>query len=98
MENDLILQKLEDQTERLKEIEDKVSIIVRQDERILNLQSQVGALWRKYDAAFSPEGTIARLQAQASACPKEDLRTQIKLQWGAMALIVALIGALKLWG
>lgn len=86
------------QTEELSCIKQALIDIKVQGKEIMHLNNQIDALWKKYDTAFGPEGTIARLKMQASACPKNDLRTQIKLQWGAMALIVALIGALKLWG
>ena len=89
---------ISDQGDRLKNIERLLSNIAVQEERIMSLKSRVDALWRKNDEFFSPDGTLSKIQATLSACPKNDLRNQIKLQWTAIGLIVVLIGAIKLWG
>lgn len=89
---------LEKLSEKLSIIDQSITAIAVHSEQITTVQNNVMALWVKYDAAFNPEGTLARLQAQASACPKEDLRTQIKALWGAVGLVIALIGTLKIWG
>lgn len=98
MELDLVLQKFEDLTERLRDIENELKIISRQDEKILNLQAQVSALFRKYDIIFGPEGTLAKLQAKTNSCPAKNLENAVARLWGAIALIVTLIGLLKIWG
>jgi hypothetical protein len=104
-EHDHILVKLDQQAEliekqadRLVNIEKLVTSIAVQEERLENMQNQLGALWRKYDAAFGPGGILSHIQSYQAACPKNDLRNQIKLQWTAIGLIVVLIGTIKLWG
>lgn len=104
-QNSILFEKLEQQekiltkqTEELSDIKQALIDIKVQGREITHMTGQIDALWKKYDAAFGPEGTIAKMQAHVSACPKDDLRAQIKLQWGAIALVVALIGALKIWG
>ena|GEM_PF-5040525 len=89
---------LEKQTEELSCIKQAIIDIKVQGTEIIHLNSQLNALWKKYDDAFGPEGTIAKLQAKASACPKDDIKNALSMQWAAIALIVALIGALKIWG
>lgn len=93
--HELILNKLDRQSERLSCIENAVGKIAVQEEKIESVRDQVSGLWRKYDTAFGPDGTIAKLQASAAACPKEDLKNALTRQWSAIALLASLVaGAL----
>lgn len=93
--HELILKKLDHQSDRLSCIENAVAKIAVQEEKIESVREQVAGLWRKYDAAFGPDGTIAKLQASAAACPKEDLKNALARQWAAIALLASLVaGAL----
>lgn len=104
-DHNILFEKLEQQekiltkqTEELSYIKQALIDIKVQGKEIVHLNNQIDALWKKYDTAFGPEGTIAKLQAKASSCPKDEVRTALTRQWAAIALIVALIGALRIWG
>jgi hypothetical protein len=75
-----ILEKLEEQNGRLKTIETAITTIAVQDEKIINLQSQVTGLWKKYDLYFSGNGVIPKIQQHQASCP----RSQVKYMWGAI--------------
>ena len=75
-----ILQKLEEQNQRLKTIEMAITTIAVQDEKIVNLQNQVTGLWKKYDTYFSANGVIPRIQQHQASCP----RNQVRYMWGAI--------------
>lgn len=83
---------------RLNSIEKTLSTIAVQEEKISSLKIQVDGMWRKYDAAFGPEGTISKLKENYASCPKETIKHNLALQWMAIATIVAMITALKIWG
>ena len=51
--------------------------IAVQDERIKHLETQVNAVWRKYDSFCSPGGELDKMQKHQSSCP----RGQIRLIW-----------------
>lgn len=89
---------IENQGDRLFGIEKAITAIAVQEEKIVNVQVQLSALWKKYDNAFGPEGIISKLQTQAASCPKNDLKNTLTGQWVAIGIIVTLIGVLKLWG
>lgn len=89
---------LEKQTQELSCIKQAIIDIKVQGTEIIHLNNQLSALWKKYDDAFGPEGTIAKLNAKAAACPEKEVKKALNQQWVAIGLIVALIGALKIWG
>jgi hypothetical protein len=100
MSEQLILEKLDDQAERLQNIEKAISIIAVQDVKILNIQSQVSSLWQKYDDAFSPEGVVTQIKLFQAGCPRETIDktlkrqdNMIKFQWLAISLLVTIIGS-----
>lgn len=97
-DHDAILHELNKMNNRLSAMETTLSAIAVQEEKISAMRMQIDALWRKFDAAFSPEGTIAKLQATQAGCPKNEVKAAISRQWAAIATIVAMITALKLWG
>lgn len=90
---------IEDQAERLKNIEKLLSGLAVQEERITNMQSKINALWKKYDEAFKPEGTIAKLQRASDKCPVDSLKISINRLWAALGIsfsvIVGLLAYLK---
>ena len=88
-----VLEKLEEQNLRLKQIETTVAAIAVQDEKIINLQSQVNGLWKKYDTYFSADGIIPKMQQHQASCP----RSQVKYIWGAV-FITALSVIIKFLG
>jgi hypothetical protein len=98
---ELILQRLDqfkdvisDQNTRLAAIEKAISIIAVQETEIMHINEQISTIWRKYDNAFDPDGAISKSQDQI----KKDLTVSLSRQWVAIGVIVAIIGALKLWG
>jgi hypothetical protein len=97
--HDALFSELNRLNERLSGIELTLSkTAVQQDERILSIKAQLDGVGRKYDEAFGPEGTIAKLQVKISGCPRDEIKTALSRQWAVITLIVALIGALKIWG
>lgn len=89
---------IETQGERLLGIETALTTIAVQEEKILTVQRQVDSLWKRYDYAFRPDGTIAKLQVIAASCPVAEYKNAINRLWAAIGLIVVLIGSIKLWG
>ncbi len=99
MTEKLILKKLDDQAERLQKIEKAISIIAVQDQKILNLQAQLSALWKKYDNAFSPDGVISKIKQFQAGCPRDNIDktfkrqdVMIKFQWLVIGLLATIIG------
>ena len=73
-----------DTDQRLTKIENKlddiastISKIAVQNERIKHLESQVNAVWRKYDDFCKPGGELDKMQKHQASCP----RTQIRWIW-----------------
>ena len=94
----LILEKLDDQADRLHKIEQAISVIAVQDERILNMQAQLNSLWKKYDKAFSPDGTVSGIKNFQASCPRDNIDktlkrqdTMIKVQWSVIGLLVMIV-------
>jgi len=92
VENDNRLLKVEEQLKRQEEIMksqgkklDKIQITLNtlavQNERISTLETQCGALWKKFDALVDPSaGTITEIRQWQASCP----RNQIKLLWAVI--------------
>jgi len=102
-DNDVLLLKLETQEkafvkfdERLAGIERAVVEMALQRKDIEYLTMQDAAISKRIDNLYAPDGAITKLQECANACPKKDLTTSINTLWGAVGLLVALIGVLKL--
>ena len=93
-----IMAKLDKQDDRLASIEKVVVDIALQKKDIDYLTMQITVLTKRFDNLYSPEGAITKLQDCANACPREELVASVNKLWGALALIIALIGALKIWG
>lgn len=91
MTENLILKKLDTQADRLEKIEQAISRIAVQDEKILNLQAQVSSLWRKYDTAFGPEGTMVQIQKFQASCPRETVKKELDKQWAIIGLISIIV-------
>ena len=100
MVEDLILKKLDDQSARLQKIEEAISGIAVQDQKILHLQKQVNSLWEKWDKLSGPDGTINQVKNFQAGCPRDSLEKSIGRQWGAIALIGTVVtgGLLKAFG
>lgn len=90
-ENSIILKKLEQQDEKLMNIEKAVMKIAVQDEKIMTMENQINGLWGKYDAAFSPDGCIAKIKAFQLTCPKLEVKAAITRQWTAIGLIATMV-------
>lgn len=104
-DHDTLLEKLEQhgrilerQTVKLEQIETSLTTIAVQAKEINHINDQLKKLWDNYDKSFGPEGVIAGIKTYQASCPGEALKTSIKQLWGAIFLIVALIGAIKIWG
>lgn len=97
-DHDALFQELRSLNERLTGIEKTLAAIAVQEEKLSSLKANVDGMWRKFDDAFGPEGTISRIKSYQASCPGKSLSESIKQLWGAIVLIVALIGAIKIWG
>lgn len=89
---------LASQTAQLSNIERSLVTMAVQGKEIMHLNGQIDALWKKYDTAFGPDGTVSKLQACAASCPRENVKTNLSMQWVAIGSIIALLGVLKIWG
>ncbi len=89
---------LASQTVQLSNIEKSLVTIAVQGTEIAHINNQIEAIWKKYDNAFGPDGTISKLQTYAASCPRENVKTNLARQWVAIGIIIALIGAIKIWG
>lgn len=87
----LILQKLDQQSERLSSIENAVSKIAVQEEKIEAIREQVTGLWRKYDYAFGPDGIISRIKNHQAACPRDEVKSALARQWAAIGIIATIM-------
>jgi len=87
----IVLDKLDGQDDRLAGIEKAISQIAVQDEKILNLQSQVNALWKKQDAYFGPKGVVSELKNNQANCPKDRVKTLETRSWGLMVSILLMV-------
>ena len=89
---------LSKQSGQLESIEKSLVKIAVQEERLTNIQSQVNAMWVRFDSLTAPDGPITKLQQCANSCPGDALNGSINRLWTAWGMLLALIGALKLWG
>jgi hypothetical protein len=67
---------------RLDKMEEAVTSLAVQNNMIINAQNQVDALWRKYDTAFGPDGTVSKIKNHQMKCPLskvEKIETRIEL-------------------
>lgn len=102
MTEKLILETLESMSERLLKIEQIIAVIAVQDEKILNLQSQVSQLWKKHDAACGPDGVINQVKNFQASCSRETIKDtmanqslMIRAQWAVICLLTTVtIGTL----
>ncbi len=97
-DHDSLFAELRNLNERLSGIEKTLSSIAVQEEKISALRAQVDGMWLKYDTEFGPQGTITAIKMYQAACPAESFKKNIAQMWGAIGLIIALIGAIKIWG
>lgn len=86
------------QSGQLETIEKTVIEIALLNKDVVHQGDQINALWRKYDSAMGPDGVLSSVRMFQTACPGPGIKDQIKAIWAAIALIVALIGAIKIWG
>lgn len=89
--DDIILDKLEDQSSRIKIIEKTMAAMAVQDEKLASLQAQQTRLWDKYDNLVKPDGIIARVNSFQAACPKENIKATVTRQWAAIALLATIV-------
>lgn len=107
MDNDtaVILEKLEHQenmfnnfNHRLTGIEQAVTDLAVQKKEIDHLTQQLSVLWKKYDNLCSADGLLHTIKNYQASCPRDEIKNNLARQWGVIGMIIALIGALKLWG
>ena len=91
MTEKLILETLESMSDRLLKIEQVMSIIAVQDEKILNLQAQVSQLWKKHDQACGPEGVVNQVKNFQASCPRIQIKETIDRQWVIIALLASMV-------
>lgn len=86
-----ILDKLDRQDSRLDNIEGMISNMKVQDEKILNIQTQLSALWKKYDMAFSTDGIVAKITNHQASCPKDEVKDLKSKVFGMLISIVLMV-------
>ena len=96
-DHDSLFAELRNLNERLSGIEKTLSAIAVQEEKIAALRTQVDCMWRKYDAEFGPNGSVTAIKLYQAGCPAESFKKNIAQIWGAIGLIVALVGSIKIW-
>jgi hypothetical protein len=79
-ELDVILTKLEQQGDRLANIEKAVELIASQAVEISHLQQNVTQLWDKYDA-------MHKIELWQASCPREEVKSLGKKFWWLTAVI-----------
>lgn len=85
---------------RLDRIEVAITKLSVQEEKILNIQIQQNALWKKYDEAFNPkDGVVTKIARHQASCPRDDVKKIDLRLWGlyagvALLTIVEVIKAL----
>lgn len=94
----LVMSQLEEQNKKLDKIEVAITQMAVQGNQIVNLQSQVDALFKKYDDFWGPQGGLVEMQrvqtttkAKQESCQVGSLSNQIKVIWGsilAMAMTI----------
>lgn len=89
--DDVILEKLEEQSDRIKTIERTMAAIAVQNEKLASLQKQQSKLWEKYDSLVAPDGIIARINSFQAACPRIDLKAALARQWTAIGLLATIV-------
>ncbi len=94
--SDLIIRKLDKLDDEIEGIKESINLIAVQSNQIDNLSSQVHALWKKYDNAFSPEGSVTQIMNFQAACPKETIIRRLKELWLAYALLASILVGLLL--
>lgn len=83
----MIADKLDSQDTRLGNIEAAIGKIAVQDEKILNVQVQINALWKKYDDALGPEGTVSKIRNHQAGCPENRVTNLENRFWGVLVSI-----------
>ena len=81
--------RMEAQTRQLEKIEQILINSAVQNNKIVDLQTQVHTIWTKYDAVCAPGGTLAVMQAHQAKCP----RAQMNRLWWAIGIVTSLYGA-----
>jgi len=62
---------------KLDEISSTLAKIAVQDNRIQHLETQVNAVWQKYDDFCKPGGQLDIIQAHVASCPRARLHDEI---------------------
>ncbi|WP_300456610.1 hypothetical protein [Desulfobacula sp.] len=93
MTTELILQKLDDQSVRLSNIETAMALMAVQDEKIITIQKQVSILFKNYDLAFNPkDGVVVKIKEFQNGCPRDTIEKTINRQWAVIMFLVAIVG------
>lgn len=83
---------------RLDRIEIAITKLSVQEEKILNIQVQQSALWKKYDEAFSPkDGVVTKIANHQASCPRDEIKKIDLRLWGLYAGvgILAIVEVIK---
>lgn len=86
-ELELVINKLNGLENRLDNIETAISLIAVQDEKILNMQSQISAIWKKIDMMTGPDGTISNIKNHQARCPENRVTNLENRFWGILISI-----------
>ena len=87
----MILGRLDKQDGQLSNIEATIGKIAVQDEKILNIQTQITALWKKYDDAFKPDGPIFKIEKHQANCPEKRVEKLENRSWGIIISILLIV-------
>jgi hypothetical protein len=100
MAEELILKQLRKLEVKVDKIETTMAQISVQTERLNNISAQINALWKKYDAAFAPDGVVTEIKNFQASCPRDHIRAtlsrqdmMIKIQWSVIGLLVLLVSS-----
>lgn len=87
---------LEQQTDKLTNIEKALTTIAVQGTEIDHLEGQINKLWQNYDKVWGPGGTLEKMKTYQASCPAEALKRTVAQLWVAIGLVVTLIGTMKI--
>lgn len=87
----MILDRLDKQDDQLSNIESTIGKIAVQDEKILNIQTQITGLWKKYDDAFRPDGPVFKIEKHQASCPKDRVEKLETRSWGMLVSIIMIV-------
>ena len=95
MSEEMILEELKKQSNRLSNIEMAVNAIATQQVEISHIQASMTKLWEKHDRLVADNGVINRLEVYQASCPRIEFRESINSLntkfWGLLTSVVLLV-------